>query len=146
MMNFKEFYTKGITHHLKERKRLDSQILIFVLHSIKNGKYKVSPIITYDHSPMDHAQEVIDSLQPDMYLICAETWMHSPKNRKEFEDNYKWGDLNKSQNKFEGIAFIAKTMDGKEEHSEMYRIFRKDGKIVSYQNMEMKKMTSEKLT
>ena len=143
-MNFKEFYTKGITHHLKERKRLDSQILLFVLHTVKDGKYKVSPIITYDHSPMDHAQEVIDSLQPEMYLICAETWMHSPKNYKEFTKNYKWGEIKDMEDKYEGISFLAKTMDGKDHHEEIHKIIRKDKKIVDYEKLDVE-IKSEKL-
>ena len=147
MTKFEEFYTKGIAHHLKERKRLDTSILNFVLHTLKNNRLKISPIIAYEHSPMDHAQDVIDSLQPDMYLICAETWMHEPNgSAKEFEKNYKWGDLNKMKDgKIECMSFIAKTMDGKEEHSEMHKIIRKDKKIVGYENLDISKMYSPKL-
>jgi len=133
-MNFKEFYTRGITYHLKERKRLDSQILIFVIHSYKNGKLKISPIISYDHSPMDHAQDVIDSLQPEMYLICSEIWAHSPKDPIEFTKNYKWGEINDLKD----ISFFAKTMDGKDHHEEMHKIIRKNKKITDYKKLDMK--------
>jgi len=143
-MNFKEFYTKGITHHLKQRKRLDSQILIFVIQTYKDGKLKISPIISYDHSPMDHAQDVIDSLQPEMYLICSEIWAHHPKDPIEFTKNYKWGEIKDMEDKFECISFFAKTMDGKDHHEEMYKIIRENKKITDYEKLDMK-MYSPKL-
>ena len=144
-MNFKEFYTRGITHHLKERKRLDSQILLFVIHTYKNEKLKITPIISYDHSPMSHAQDVIDSLQPEMYLICSEIWAHSPKDPKEFTKNYKWGEIKDMDDKFECMSFLAKTMDGKDHHEEIHKIIRKDGKIIDYEDLNMSKIFSPKL-
>lgn len=144
-MNFKEFYTKGIAHHLKERKRLDSQILIFVIHTYKNKKLKITPIVTYDHSPMNHAQDVINSLQPEMYLICSEVWAHHPKDPIEFTKNYKWGEINDMDDKYECVTFLAKRLDGKEHHEEMHKIIRKNKKITGYEKLNMK-IYSPKLT
>jgi len=132
-MNFKEFYTKGIAHHLKQRKRLDSQILLFVIHTYKDGKLKISPVVSYGSSPMDHAQGIIDKLAPDMYLVCAETWMHKTKDIHKYEKNYEYGQISAEKEKMECIVFIAKTRNGKDEHTEPYEIIRNDkGKITDY--------------
>lgn len=144
-MNFKEFYTRGITHHLKERKRLDSQILLFVLHTYKNGKLVISPIISYTTSPMDHAQKAIDSLQPEMYLICAETWIHESKDLKGFMKDYEYGKVQAQKDKYECLVFIAKTMDGKEHHTEQHKIIRKDKKIVDYEKLDWVGIETPKL-
>ena len=95
---------------------------------------------------MDHAQDAIDSLQPDMYLICSEIWGHSPKNPKEFVKNYKWGEIKDMEDKYECISFLAKTMDGKEEHGEMHKIIRKNGEIVDYEKLDVGGIYSPKLT
>ena len=144
-ISFKEFYTRGITHHLKQRKRLKSDILLFVLHTCKNDKLKISPIIAYNTSPMDYAQDAIDRVQPEMYLICSEIWAHNPENKEEFVKNYKWGEIKDMEDKFECISFLAKTMDGKEHHEEMHKIIRKDGKIIDYEKLDMM-LYSPKLT
>jgi len=145
-MNFKEFYTKGITYHLKERKRLNSQILLCVIHTYKDGKYKISPIISYQSSPMDHAQEVIDKLQPEMYLICAEAWVHQTKDLKKYEKDYEYGKISAEKEKIECIIFIAKTRDGKEEHKEPYEIIRNNkGKIIDYKLLDWIKIQTPKL-
>jgi len=146
MTPFEAFYTKGIAHHLKERKRLDTSILLFVLHTLKNNILKISPIIAYNHSPMDHAQDAIDSIQPDMYLICAESWVYCPKATfKEFEKNYKYGQISKMEEKIECMSFIGKTMDGEEKHSEIHKIIRKDKKIIGYKKLNLDGMYSPKL-
>ena len=95
---------------------------------------------------MDYAQKAIDSLQPEMYLICAESWMHAPKDWKKFQKEYEYGDVSSQEDKMETMVFMAKTMDGKEEHQEIHRIIRKDKKIIDYEKLVRPKMTTTKLT
>lgn len=145
-MNFKEFYTRGIAHHLKERKRLDSQILLFVLHTYKDGKLKISPIISNDSSPMDYAQKAIDSLQPEMYLICAEVWMHQSNDLEDYKKDYTYGKISAEKVKTECLVFIAKTMDGNENYTEPYEIIRKNKKIIDYKKLDWGDVKTPKLT
>jgi hypothetical protein len=137
----------GITMHLKQRKRLDTQLLNFVLYTQKNGTMKISPIIVSDNSPMDYVQRTIDSLQPSMYLICAEAWAVIPEDKEKFMKNYEYGDIEKEPTKYETMVFIAKTLDGKESHNEWYKIIRDDKrKIIDYKKQKIETLETTKLT
>ena len=105
--------------------------LTFVIATYKKGIMSIIPIINSKNSPMDYAQDIIDKISPDMYVIAAEAWMRFMNNTKgkDYLNNYTWGDISKDPKKKECLTFFGKTKNGKEQYYRIFKINRKKIKI-----------------
>ena len=103
----------------------------FRIAMYKDKDVSVHPFFYTDGSPMDYAQQVIDKESPEMYCIISEAWMKMmpKKESKEYEKNYKWGDMKKDPKKEECLFFLGKTKDGTQTYSKIFVIHRKDSEI-----------------
>lgn len=97
----------------------------------KNGEHKLHPFLYTTGSPLGYAQSVIDKESPEMYCIVSEAWMRvmTKEKGKEYEKNYKWGDMVNDPEKLECLIFLGRTTDLKESYSRTFYIHRKESGI-----------------
>jgi len=104
----------------------------FKIAMYKDEDVSVHPFFYTDGSPMDYAQQFIDKEKPEMYCIMSEAWvkMMSIAKGKEYEKNYKWGDMKDDPKKQEALFFLGKTFDGTQVYSRIFIIHRKESETI----------------
>ena len=46
-----------------------------MMFMFKNGKDIIMNVPDHDQSPMNHVKTLVNQMQPDAYLFCAEVWI-----------------------------------------------------------------------
>ena len=144
--SFEMFCEKVVEIHQKAMQEFSE--FPFTLATQKNGRITLHPFLSTPSSPMDFVQVVIDKNTPDMYCLTSEMWFKAiPMDKlKEYEKNYKFGNIKDDPVKTEGLVVMGKTMDGKETYNKLFRIIRHGKEIVFEENKEITDMKSNKLT
>lgn len=130
-VTFEEFCNNVVNINIKAIKNSSTKSL-FTIVLYKNEDISIHPFLYTDGSPMDYAQQVIDKETPEMYCIVSEAWVKiiPEKESKEYEKNYKWGDIQEDPKKKECLFFLGKTMDGTKTFSRTFLITRKKTEII----------------
>lgn len=126
-ITLEEFCDRIVKVNVEIVKDSSTKSTTFTIVTYKNDEATLHPFLYTDGSPMDYAQHVIDKESPEMYCIVSEAWVRiMPINEsKEYEKNYKWGNMKNDPEKKESLFFIGKTMDGTKNYNRVFIIHRK---------------------
>jgi len=69
----RNFFKRNEKAFLSVQRQLDHQHAMMFM--FKNGRDIVMTVPDRDQSPMNHVKSLVNYMQPDAYLFCAEVWL-----------------------------------------------------------------------
>ncbi len=150
----KEFFDFSWEDHKNWILKVKKPRFPFFIHLYKKEGARIDVVVVTDaggRSPLDSARGIIEKFDPDYYLVFGEGWAKfydvSKNNTEQHDDflkDYKFGDIEKLQEKVEVMQISGKSKDGLHKYEKTLRIIRnKSEEIIDF--VDLRKVFGESL-